>query len=57
MNRVDVDLPLMNNMQVIFEQQKKLDVDTEIDYIFEVSARVQDYILVCDREYLSTKQP
>lgn len=54
---VDVDLPLVNNLQTVHGQQEKPGSDTEIDNEPEVSGGVQYYILVCDREHHSTKPP
>lgn len=57
MIQVDVDLPLVNNLQVVLDQQEKPGSDTEIDHKPEVSSGVHDYIIVCDREPHSTKSP
>lgn len=54
---MDVDLPPINNMLVVPEQQKKPDYDTEIDHGPKVFDGVNDYILVCDIENHSTKPP
>lgn len=54
---VDVDLPLVNNLQIVPEQKEKPNSNTEIDNEPEVSGGVQYYILVCDREHHSTKPP
>lgn len=46
---VNVDLPLVNNMQLVPEPQNKPDDATKIDHKPEVSGGVYDYILVRDK--------
>lgn len=53
--QVDVDLPLVNNLQAMPEQQEEPRFDTEIDHEPGVLGGAHDHILVCDREHRSTK--
>lgn len=51
---VDVDLPPMNNMHVLFEPREEPGYDIEIDQISKVLDGVHDYILVPDINHRST---
>lgn len=46
--QVDVYLPLMNNLQVVFEPLDELSSSIEIDHILKFSGGLQDYIRVRD---------
>lgn len=47
----------MNNMYIVPEPQEKSCSSIEINHRPKVSRGVHDYILVCDKEHRSTKQP
>lgn len=55
--RVDVDPPLVNNMQLAPKPQEEPCIDIEIDHKPWVSGGVQYYILVSDRYHHLTKPP
>lgn len=45
--RVDFDMPLVNNMQLVPQLQEEPNSNIEIDHGHEVSGGVNDYILIC----------
>lgn len=51
---MDIDIPLVNNLQIVSEPLEEPNFDIKIDHKHKVSSGVNNYILVPDREHCST---
>lgn len=51
---MDVNIPLVNNLQIVSRPLEEPNFDINIDHKPKVSSGVNDYILVPDRERCST---